>query len=255
MDGSRFDFKRKAYGEMLDWKQRLAGKYALLVEGARRTGKTYLVRRFVEAEYDSHIFIDFSKSDRRTRDAKAAFAQSNGIADLVTRLELIYLVKMVPGRSCLVFDEVQRFPPAREAIKHLVEYGRYHYIETGSLVGIRENVKDILVPSEEHPLKLHPLDFEEFLDAAGASMVKDAIRGRFEERKPMGPGAHGTAMDLFRQYLVVGGMPQSVEAYVGSEEPDLEASDAAKREILHLTKTTSENTPRDTPRRSGTFSA
>ena len=142
MTDSKVEFNRKAYAEMLDWKNRLAGKYALLVEGARRTGKTHLVNRFVNAEYDSHVFIDFSKSDRRTRDAKKAFEEADGIADLVARLELIFLVKLVPGRSCLVFDEVQRFPTAREAIKHLVEYGRFHYIETGSLVGIRENVKD-----------------------------------------------------------------------------------------------------------------
>ncbi len=228
------DFKRKAYAEMLDWKNRLAGKYALLIEGARRTGKTYLVKRFAEAEYDSCIFIDFSKSDRQTRAAKAAFSQSNDIADLISRLELIYLVKMLAGRSCLVFDEVQRFPTARESIKHLVEYGRYHYIETGSLVGIHENVKDILIPSEEHSMKLHPLDFEEFLDATGASMMKDAIRERFNERKPMGAGIHEKALDLFRQYMVAGGMPQSVAAFAEAADSPLEACDAAKREILRL---------------------
>ena len=234
MAGTNLEFNRKAYAEMADWKKRLAGKYALLVEGARRTGKTYLVRRFVEAEYDSHIFIDFSKSDRQTRDAKRAFGEADGIGDLITRLELIFLVKMVPGRSCLVFDEVQRFPAAREAIKHLVAYGRFHYIETGSLVGIHENVKDILIPSEEHSMKLHPLDFEEFLDAIGASMMKDAIRERFAARKPLGGGVHEKAIDLFRQYMVVGGMPQSVAAYVGTEDSPLEACEEAKREILRL---------------------
>ena len=228
------EFTRKAYAEMLDWKNRLAGKYALLLEGARRTGKTHLVKRFAETEYDSHVFIDFSKTDRQTRDAKRAFAEANGIPDLITRLELIYLVRLVPDRSCVVFDEVQRFPAARETIKHLVEYGRFHYIETGSLVGIRENVKDILIPSEEHSMKLHPLDFEEFLDAVGASMVKDAIRDRFSAGRPMGRGAHDTALDLFRQYMVAGGMPQSVAAYVGDADSPLEACDAAKREILRL---------------------
>lgn len=234
MNRENMEFERKAYASMLDWKTRLAGKFALLVEGARRTGKTHLVKRFVAAEYESCIFIDFSKSDRQTRDAKRAFAEADGIADLISRLELIFLVRMVPGRSCLVFDEVQRFPAAREAIKHLVEYGKYHYIETGSLVGIHENVKDILIPSEEHSMKLHPLDFEEFLDAAGASMLKDAIRERFAARKPMGRGIHGKALDLFRQYMVVGGMPQSVAAYLGPEDARLEASDEAKREILRL---------------------
>ena len=234
MKTEEMEFTRKAYAEMLDWKQRLADKYALLVEGARRTGKTHLVSRFAKAEYDSHVFIDFSKSDRRTRDAKKAFEDSDGVADLIARLELIYLVRLVPGRSCLVFDEVQRFPTAREAIKHLVEYGRFHYIETGSLVGIRENVKDILVPSEEHLMKLHPLDFEEFLDAVGASMVKDAIRERFAARRPMGRGAHESALDLFRQYMVAGGMPQSVAAYVGAADSPLRACEEAKREILRL---------------------
>ena len=234
METTTLEFNRKAYAEMLDWKQRLADKYALLVEGARRTGKTHLVQRFAKAEYDSHIFIDFSRSDRRTRDAKKAFGEADGVADLIVRLQLIYVVKLVPGRSCVVFDEVQRFPPAREAIKHLVEYGKFHYIETGSLVGIRENTKDILIPSEEHSMKLHPLDFEEFLDAVGASVVKDAIRERFSSGKPMGRGAHGTALDLFRQYMVVGGMPQSVAAYVASPDSPLEACDAAKREILRL---------------------
>ena len=234
METTTLEFNRKAYAEMLDWKQRLADKYALLVEGARRTGKTHLVERFAQAEYDSHIFIDFSKSDRRTRDARKSFEEADGIADLIARLELIYVVKLMPGRSCLVFDEVQRFPAAREAIKHLVEYGKFHYIETGSLVGIRENTKDILIPSEEHSMKLHPLDFEEFLDAVGASVVKDAIRERFAAGKPMGRGAHGTALDLFRQYMVAGGMPQSVAAYVGSSDSPLEACDAAKREILRL---------------------
>ena len=234
MKDAMLEFNRKAYSAMLDWKNRLADKYALLVEGARRTGKTHLVKRFAEAEYDSHLFIDFSQSDRRTRDAKKAFGEADGVADLITRLELIYLVKLVPSRSCVVFDEVQRFPPAREAIKHFVEHGRYHYIETGSLVGIRENVKDILIPSEEHSMKLHPLDFEEFLDAVGASMIKDAIRERFAARKPMGRGAHETALDLFRQYMVAGGMPQSVAAYVSDSDSPLEACDAAKREILRL---------------------
>ena len=228
------EFDRKAYAEMLDWKNCLADRYALLVEGARRTGKTHLVKRFASSEYTSHIFIDFSRSDRRTRDAMNAFLEADGIADLISRLELIYVVKLVPGRSCLVFDEVQRFPTARETIKHLVEYGKFHYIETGSLVGIRENTKDILIPSEEHLMKLHPLDFEEFLDAVGASTIKDAIRERFAARKPMGRGPHETALDLFRQYMVVGGMPQSVAAYAGSADSPLQACEEAKREILRL---------------------
>lgn len=230
------DFGRKAYLELLDWKNRLAGRYALLLEGARRVGKTHLVRRFAEKEYDSHIFIDFSGSGRKVRDARTAFAEADGVGDLLVRLELIFETRLVPGRSCVVFDEVQLFPKAREAIKHLVEYGKYHYIETGSLLGIRENVKDILVPSEEHGMKLHPLDFEEFLEVVGAGVVKTAIRERFAERRPMGKGAHERALDLYRQYMVVGGMPQSVSAFAEETEIErrLEAAETAKREILRL---------------------
>ena len=227
-------FERKAYSEMQDWKRNLADRYALMVEGARRVGKTSLVRRFVESEYDSHIYIDFSRPEREVRDVKTAFEESDGIRNLLSRLELIFMVKLVSGRSCIVFDEVQRFPVARGMIKHLMEYGRYHYIETGSLLGIHENVKDILIPSEEHGMKLHPLDFEEFLDAVGASMMKDHIRQRFNERKPLGPGVHEKALDLYRQYMVVGGMPQSVAAYLHDDENSIEASEAAKREILRL---------------------
>lgn len=228
------NFARKAYSEMLKWKNELADRYALLIEGARRVGKTHLVKQFMAAEYDTCIYIDFSRPDREVADAKKAFSEANGVADLISRLELIFLVKMIPGRSCLVFDEVQLFPLARGMIKHFVEYGRYHYIETGSLVDIRENVKDILIPSEEHGMKLFPLDFEEFLDAVGASMMKEAIRTHFAERKPLGTGVHEKALDLFRQYMVVGGMPQSVAAYVSGKERPLEASEAAKREILRL---------------------
>ncbi len=227
-------FARKAYAEMLDWKQNLADKYALLIEGARRVGKTSLVQLFVSREYETSIYIDFSSTDRAVRAAKTAFLEASGIGDLIARLELVFMTRMKPGRSCLVFDEVQLFPKAREAIKHLVAYGKYHYIETGSLVGIKENVKDILIPSEEHGMKLHPLDFEEFLDASGASMMKGAIREHFSTRKPLGNGGHQTALDLYRQYMVVGGMPQSVAAYLGTGERNLLAAETAKREILRL---------------------
>ena len=227
-------FARKAYAAMLDWKNNLADKYALLVEGARRVGKTCLVRRFVEQEYDSFIYIDFSGAAREVDAVKRAFQESSGISNLIERLELLFMVKLVPDRSCLVFDEVQRFPMARECIKHLVEYGRYHYIETGSLVGIRENVEDIVIPSEEHGMKLYPLDFEEFLDAMGASMMKDHIQACFHDRKALGTGVHEKALDLFRLYMVVGGMPQSVSAYLEGRDRPLEASEAAKREILRL---------------------
>ena len=179
-------FRRKAYEQMLDWKNRLANRYALLVEGARRVGKTFLISDFVSREYQSSIFIDFSHADKLTKAAKKEFANAAGVEDLLTRLELLYGVRLVPGRSCVVFDEVQRFPVAREMIKSFMEYGKYHFIESGSLVGIRENVKDIQIPSEEHGMKLFPLDFEEFLDVLGETMMKDYIRQRVESRKPLG---------------------------------------------------------------------
>lgn len=227
------DFRRKAYAQMLDWKNNLAGKYALLVEGARRVGKTHLVRKFVEREYESCIFIDFSGKDRLVRESKKAFTEERDVKGTLERLQTLHRVSLVPGRSCVVFDEVQRFPAAREAIKHLVEYGKFHYIETGSLLGIRENVQDIVVPSEEHKMKLHPLDLEEFMWALGADRTAEAIRERFTEKRPM-EWLHGEASKLGRQYMVVGGMPQSVEAYCQGDDHRLEACEAAKREILSL---------------------
>ena len=234
MDGAKVEFKRKAYDEILEWKRTLAGKTALLVEGARRVGKTHIVRRFAESEYESNIFIDFSEKGSRTRAFKRAFEECDGTADLLERLQFIAEVSLVPGKSCVVFDEVQRYPAAREAIKQLVAYGKYHYIETGSLLGISENVKDIVIPSEEHGIKLHPLDFEEFLWATGNAKLADYIRTCHAGLKPLGRDMHARAKTLARQYMVVGGMPQSVEAYLGGEDHRLEAAEAMKREILRL---------------------
>ena len=227
-------FPRKAYEKMLDWKNRLADRYALLIEGARRVGKTFLIKEFVSAEYASCIFIDFSHSDKITNAAKREFENALGVEDLLTRLELLFKVRLIPGNSCVVFDEVQRFPKAREMIKSLVEYGKYHYIESGSLVGILENVKDIQIPSEEHGMKIYPLDFEEFLDALGETMLKEHIRKCFGMQKQMGESLHGKAMSLFRLYMVIGGMPQSVEAYLTAEDHGIEAAEDAKRAIVAL---------------------
>ena len=227
------NFKRKAYAQMLEWKKGLADKYALLIEGARRVGKTHLVTEFAKEEYESFIFIDFSRKGRIVSESKKAFTEENDIQGTLERLQTIHRVSLTPGRSCIVFDEVQRFPTAREAIKQLVEYGKYHYIETGSLLGIHENVKDIVIPSEEHKMKMHPLDFEEFLWAVGAERVAEAIRKNFAERKPMG-WLHDEALKLARQYMAVGGMPQSVEAYIEGDDHRLELCESAKREILSL---------------------
>ena len=228
-------FDRKVYAQLLDWKRRLAGKYALLLEGARRVGKTCVLKRFAENEYKSFIYIDFSMSDKRTSDARGAFGEARDIPDLLLRLQLIFETRLVEGKSCLIFDEVQRFPVAREAIKHLVAHGKFHYIESGSLVGIKENVRDIVIPSEEHKVKMFPLDFAEFLDATGHVLVKEELqRCGIDKTAPLAE-LHRGALDLFRLYMVVGGMPQSVSAFVSADEDDgIYASEDAKREILSL---------------------
>lgn len=226
-------FKRKLYDQMLDWKNKLADRYALLIEGARRVGKTHLVREFVQNEYETSIFIDFSRKGRLVQESKKAFTEENDIEGTLERLQTIHHVSLIPGKSCVVFDEVQRYPVAREAIKQLMEYGKYHYIETGSLLGIHENVKDIVIPSEEHKMKLYPLDFEEFLWALGADRKASAIQECFMDGRPMG-WLHDEAIGLARLYMVVGGMPQSVEAYCQGDDHRLEHCESVKREILSL---------------------
>lgn len=227
------DFRRKAYDKMIEWKNNLAPRYALLVEGARRVGKTHLIKRFAEHEYESHIFIDFSHKSRLVRESMKAFTEENDMRGTLERLQTLHNVTLVPGKSCVVFDEVQRYPIAREAIKQLVEYGKYHYIESGSLLGIRESVENIVIPSEEHTLKLHPLDFEEFLWAMGAEKTAERIWECFKTGKPLG-WLHDEAVKLGRQYMAVGGMPQSVAAYIAGDDHRLEDCEAAKREILSL---------------------
>ena len=234
MENSAIEFERKAYRDILDWKARLADKTALLVEGARRVGKTHLVKRFAEREYESFIYIDFSAKGKQIRAYRRAFEECDDVANLLERLQLQSGVRLVSGRSCVIFDEVQRYPAAREAIKQLVEYGKYHYIETGSLLGINENVKNIVIPSEEHAVKLCPMDLEEFLWANGNSLLAEHIRKCYAEKRPLGKDLHEKAIGLARQHMVVGGMPQSVEAYLRGGDHRLEAAEEMKREILRL---------------------
>lgn len=231
---AEMEFDRKLYGTLLDWKRRLADRYALLIEGARRVGKTHLVLNFVRREYESFVYIDFSAQTKLTKESKRAFEEESSIEDSIARLAIIHGVKLFPGRTCFVFDEVQRYPTAREAIKSLMEFGKYHYIETGSLLGIKENVEGILIPSEEHSVKMHPLDFEEFLDAVNESVLKDRIAEAFASGEALKDYEHEKALKLFRVYMVVGGMPQSVAAYLSGAEHKLELSEVAKREILEL---------------------
>ena len=234
MENSTIEFERKAYHEFLDWKAKLAGKTALLVEGARRVGKTHLVKRFAQREYENFIYIDFSAKGKQIRAYRRAFEECDDVENLLERLQILSGVRLVTGRSCVIFDEVQRYPAAREAIKQLVEHGKYHYIETGSLLGINENVKDIVVPSEEHSVKLYPMDIEEFLWANVNSLLADHIRKCYAEKRPLGTDLHEKAIGLARQHMLVGGMPQSVEAYLLGGDHRLEAAEAMKREILCL---------------------
>ena len=221
---------RKAYDQLCQWKEKSRGESALLIQGARRVGKSYLAEEFARAEYRSYILIDFNKAEQEVRDL---FLYDLG--DLNTfflKLTTLFNTKLYERQSLIIFDEVQLFPRARSAVKYLVADGRYDYMETGSLISIRENVKDILIPSEEDQLDMHPMDFEEFLWAVGNETLMDLIRTCFERRKPLGQALHRKAMDLFRQYLIIGGMPQAVSAF--AESPDFERVDRIKRRILKL---------------------
>lgn len=222
--------KRKALEQMRLWKERAQGSEALLVEGARRVGKSTTVLEFARTEYASHILIDFAQAPRDILSMLEEY--KNDLDTLFLMLEAYYRVKLRERESLIVFDEVQRFPPARELIKYLVADGRYDYVETGSLISIRKNVEGIVIPSEERRLEMAPLDFEEFCWAMGEGQLADLIRRSFEELKPLPDALHKRATRLWREYMLVGGMPQAVVSYV--EERDFAAVDYVKRGILSL---------------------
>ena len=223
-------FQRKAYAQLTDWKERNQGRSALLIEGARRVGKTTLAQEFARREYASSLFIDFSRVPREVLDI---FDNLRGDLDrLFSRLQAYFDVRLRPREALVVFDEVQRFPPARELIKHLVADGRYDYLETGSLVSIRKNVSEIVIPSEEEALDLHPLDFEEYLWAMGSEPLAQAARESFARLEPLPQALHRRAERLFREYLLVGGMPQVAAAYARAK--DFGEADRIKRRILKL---------------------
>lgn len=223
-------FKRKAYEKLLEWKRESAGKSAVLIEGARRVGKTTLVREFVAAEYEDFIYIDFSKAPKAVLDLFRN--EREDVGTFLRMLQLHYAKSMPRRKAAIIFDEVQRFPLAREYVKHLVADGRFDYLETGSLISIRKNVEDIVIPSEEERVALHPLDFEEYLWAMGLEVYADAARDAFERRAALPDSIHAKIMRLFDEYMLVGGMPQSVAAF--AETGEFAPCDRAKRNILNL---------------------
>lgn len=222
--------KRKIYDDLLQWKTSSAGKTALLIDGARRVGKSYIVEQFAKAEYKTYIVIDFYRASQEVKDLFTHYL--NDLDAFFMYLSVLYNVKLHERKSLIVFDEVQMFPRARGAIKYLVADGRYDFVETGSLMSIKKNVEDIMIPSEERHIEMYPMDFEEFLWAIGNDTLMPFARQRFEEKKPLGQAMHRKAMDQFRQYLIVGGMPQAVQTYV--ETRDFDQVDQVKRDILTL---------------------
>lgn len=222
--------KRKIYDELLAWKQKSNGQTAILIDGARRVGKSYIVECFARQEYKSHIIIDFGNAPKDILDL---FVYESADLDLFfAKLSAFYATVLHKRESLIVFDEVQQFPRARQLIKYLVADGRYDYVETGSLIRLKKNMENIIIPSEEEHIEMFPMDFEEFLWAMGDEATVPLIRKCFETMKPLGQALHRKIMNDFRQYVLVGGMPQSVLAYIDGK--NFEASDEAKRRILRL---------------------
>jgi len=222
--------RRKIYEEILKWKKRSAGQTALLIDGARRVGKSYIAEKFAAAEYKSYLLIDFNRAPKEVTDLFDNYL--NDLDTLFMYLSGFYNTKLYERETLIILDEVQLCPRARSAIKYLVADGRYDYLETGSLMSIKKNVKDILIPSEEEHLKMYPLDFEEFLWALDNETLMPLIQTCYEKKQPMGQALHRKAMDYFRQYMIVGGMPQAVARYV--ETRDFDSIDRVKRAILEL---------------------
>lgn len=223
-------FRRKCYQKLLDWKKRSNGQTAIMIDGARRVGKTCLVENFIKNEYRSSVIVDFSKADPRITDAIA-----NNPSDLdafFNTLSLVLKTRLYKRESAIVFDEVQLFPQARQMIKHLVADGRFDYLETGSLISLRRNVKDILIPSEEEHIDMNPMDFEEFCWAMGDEVTIPFIKERFDSLTSMTRALHEKVMERYRVYLLVGGMPQAVLAYL--KDRDFGMADIAKREVLRV---------------------
>ena len=222
--------ERKIYQKMLDWKKESSGASVLLLDGARRVGKSFICEKFGKAEYRSMMLIDFARITREIRDI---FEKDSLDLDLFfAKLSAVYRTQLYRRESLIVFDEVQLFPFARQLLKYLVADGRYDYIETGSLLSMKHNIQDIVIPSEEEHLEMFPLDFEEFLWALGDRATIPLLRTCFEKREPLGQALHRKVLNDFRQYVLVGGMPQAVNEYRKSK--DFSATDKVKKRILKL---------------------
>lgn len=224
------DFNRKAYHKLLEWKRISKGESAILIEGARRVGKSYLSKRFADNEYESYIYLDFANIEKEILDLFEN--EMTNLDVFFLKLQSFYGVKLINRNSCIIFDEVQRYPRARQMIKYLVADGRYDYIETGSLISIKQNIQDIVIPSEEESIQLNPLDFEEFLEVMGEGLLAEYIKSCFVKREPLGAALHRKAMNMFRLYMIVGGMPQAVDKYC--ETKNLEDVHRVKQRILKL---------------------
>lgn len=222
-------FERKIYQKMLQWKKESEGKTALLIKGARRVGKSTIAEEFAKKEYSSYILIDFSIA---TKEVHELFEDLSDLNYLFLRLQLIYHVNLEKRKSVIIFDEVQKEPLARQAIKHLVKDGRYDYIETGSLLSIKRNVKDILIPSEETRIEMTPMDYEEFRWALGDKATIPMLRSAFDNKISLGDDVNRRLLRDFRLYMLVGGMPQAVNEYLDTN--NLSKVDRVKRSILEL---------------------
>ncbi len=222
-------FKRKIYDKMLAWKHERSGSTALLIKGARRVGKSTIATEFAKNEYKSFILIDFAEAEP---EIISMFDDIRNLDFFFLRLQALYGVSLHERKSVIIFDEIQKCPKARQAIKYLVKDGRYDYIETGSLMSIRKYKRGIMIPSEETRITMFPMDYEEFLWALNDTVTFPMIKYAFENRCPLGDAVHRKLMRQFRLYMIVGGMPQAVNAYI--EYNDLKRVDDIKREILEL---------------------
>ena len=229
--GGAMVLKRKIYSKLLEWKEEANGSKAILIEGARRIGKSTVCEEFAKKEYDNYILIDFAKKDKEVEQYFASYL--NDLDTFFMMLQAHFGKKLKRRDAVIIFDEVQMYPQARAAIKYLVADGRYDYMETGSLISIKENVKDIVIPSEERHLNMYPLDFEEFAWALGEEILLECIKNCFDKKVPMDRGLHNKAMLLFKQYMLVGGMPKPVLLFADNHK-DFSAADKEKRDILKL---------------------